>query len=335
MACCRRTNPSRTVAAFSLLALLAVLVLLGGCASRPMTEPEAQQSIIAPPAPPSSPELSRSPAFVLAHTNKAYNRIGRVVAKGVQADERIGIDTGQPAIYVGSQRFTTARAAYTNLIFRIHFPEQPFSLVPFHLGAGRHVGLLVILTLDEPGQILLVTTANTCGCYAVTIPTQTLAAELYPDGWPDEPLMVYGEQLPSRLPAIGAEERLVALIRPEVQRIMDLRVQARATPLPEPVIEAATPSLASLDQLELTDGSLTSFYHDRGPLKGHVKGAIKPWETLLLSLVSLDLFVGMDKEYGDTRKSGNPFYTSLKPWNRTASDMNDFAAYLRFNGWKL
>ena len=130
MACCRQTNPSRTVAAFSLLALLAVLVLLGGCASRPMTEPEAQQSIIAPPAPPSSPELFRAPAFVLAHTNKAYNRIGRVVAKGVQADERIGIDTGQPAIYVGSQRFTTARAAYTNLIFRIHFPEQPFSLVP-------------------------------------------------------------------------------------------------------------------------------------------------------------------------------------------------------------
>ena len=330
-----QTNPCRTSAAFGLLVLLAALLLLGGCASRLMTGPEGQQTVIARPNPPSSPELVLTPAFVLHRTGEAHNRIGRVMAAGIDGDERIGIDTEHPAIYVASQRFVTDRAAYTNLIFRIHFSEQPFSLIPFHLGAGKHVGLLVILTLDEPGQVLLVTTANTCGCYAVTIPTTTLAAEFYPHGWPDAPLSVYGEKLPSRLPAIGAEDRLVALIRPEVQRIMDLRVQASAAPLPEPVIEAQTLALASLRQLELADGGRTSFYYDRGPLKGHVKGAIKPWETLLLSLVSLDLFVGMDKDYGDTRESGNPFYTSLKPWNRTASDLNDFAAYLRFNGWKL
>jgi len=43
----------------------------------------------------------------------------------------------------------------------------------------------------------------------------------------------------------------------------------------------------------------------------------------------------MDKEYGDTHESGNPFHTSLKPWNRHNSDMNDFSGYLRFNGWRL
>ena len=31
----------------------------------------------------------------------------------------------------------------------------------------------------------------------------------------------------------------------------------------------------------------------------------------------------------------NPFYTSLKPWNREASDMWDFATFLKFWGWRL
>jgi hypothetical protein len=39
--------------------------------------------------------------------------------------------------------------------------------------------------------------------------------------------------------------------------------------------------------------------------------------------------------YGDGRKTGNPFYTSLKPWNRTASDMGNFAGYLKFWGRRL
>jgi len=76
-------------------------------------------------------------------------------------------------------------------------------------------------------------------------------------------------------------------------------------------------------------------FYDTWPLRGHVKGAIKPWESLMLSLVSLDFYVGMDKEYGNTAESGNPFYTSLKPWNRQRSDMNNFAGFLQFHGWKL
>ena len=87
--------------------------------------------------------------------------------------------------------------------------------------------------------------------------------------------------------------------------------------------------------LPLENGEVTSLYYDQWPLQGHVKGSIKPWESLLLSLVSLDFYVGMDKEYGDTAVSGNPFYTSLFPWNRRASDMNDFAGFLNFWGWRL
>ena len=92
--------------------------------------------------------------------------------------------------------------------------------------------------------------------------------------------------------------------------------------------------MASLGEIPL-NGTKTSFYHDRGPLKGHVKGSVKPWETLLLSLVSQDLFVGTDKVYGDSEITENPFYTSLKPWNRNSSDMWNFADFLEFWGWRL
>ena len=87
----------------------------------------------------------------------------------------------------------------------------------------------------------------------------------------------------------------------------------------------------NLNRLRI-NGHDTSFFRQYGMMKGHVKGAIKPLETILMSWLSLDLFVGTDKIYGS---DDNPFYTSLKPWNRKKSDMNDFARFLRFWGWDL
>ena len=319
------------------LALL-LTQLITGCASHTAKAPPAPQSkpMLVALAVTDSPTLAaQAPVFLLDHTKAEHNRIGRVVASGSRDDETITIDTNQPAIYAARRSFATARGLYTNLIYRIHFPELPYSLIPFHLGAGNHVGLLVILTLDANQQVLLVTTANTCGCYAVSIPTASMPVAWYPEDWPSETIPVYGEQLPARLPALNDQSAVLVSVRAEVHRIRDLQVVPQETVRPESVMKAEVLPLDHLRALPLADGATASFYYTGGPLAGHVKGAIKPWETLLLSLVSLDLFVGMDKEYGDTQASGNPFYTSLKPWNRSASDMNDFPAYLRFNGWQL
>lgn len=89
-----------------------------------------------------------------------------------------------------------------------------------------------------------------------------------------------------------------------------------------------------LNHLPVNDGT-ASFYHSEGILKGHVKGSVKPLETLFLSLVSLDMLVGTDKVYGDADETGNQFYTSLKPWRRKDSDMWDFAGFLWYWGWRL
>lgn len=313
----------------------AAMAVLSGCAGHRAKLVREQQTVIAKMETIESPMAARAPVFVLHGTEERHNRIGRVLALGTGTDATVGIDPDDPVVYADTRSFVTEKERYTNLVYRVHFSDLPFSLIPFHLGAGKHVGILVILTMDARQQVQLVTLAQTCGCYAVSIPTQALPADRYPDNWPTRPLMVFGERLPARLPPIGREELLQVVVRADVHRVMDLRVTPMSAAAAGKASTAALLPLAALKRLPLADGGQTSWYYSGWPLAGHVKGAIKPWETLLLSLVSLDLFVGMDKEYGDTRESGNPFYTSLLPWNRTASDMNDFAAYLRFNGWKL
>ena len=315
--------------------LLLALCCLAGCAGRTTEQALRQQTVVAREALPDDVVRRMAPAFVLQGTDQGYNRIAGVRATGSKGSESIVFDPDTPVIYAGRSSFSTANGTYTNLIYRVHFAEQPFSLIPFHLTAGKHPGLLLILTLDERRQVLLVTTAHTCGCYAVSIPTQSLPPFAYPFRWPPESIDLYGETLPARLPSLGPDDVLQVRIRPEVHRVMDLQVAPRQMPAHGTEQTAAIHDLEALKHLPLEDGGTTSLYYQRWPLAGHVKGAIKPWETLLLSIVSLDLFVGMDKEFGDTEASGNPFYTSLKPWNRHRSDLNTFPAYLHFNGWRL
>lgn len=324
----------RSERAGHLFFILVLTFLMSGCAGRTQVGAPENQLVVARTEPAAPLLVTMAPTFILEGTHARHNRIGRAEAKKQQARETVTINTDIPVIYAGSRSFATAKGTYTNLIYRIHFPATPFSLVPFYLGGGKNVGLLVILTLDARQRPLLVTTAGTCGCYAVSIPTQYLSPAFYPDDWPTERVSIFGEQLPARLPPMQATDLVQVVVRADVHRVEDLRVVPRGAAL-GPGQPAEVVSLETLNMLPLDDGTFTSFYYEHWPLTGHVKGAIKPWETLSLSLVSLDFFIGMDKEYGDAGISRNPFYTSLKPWNRKSSDMNDFAAYLRFNGWKL
>lgn len=280
-----------------------------------------------------------APVFLTYEYREAYNRLGKPSARfDEQGNEDLYVDDRSPVIYSMVREFSTRRGSYTNLIYRVHFPEIPFSLIPFHLSAGNNVGLLTIVTIDEKQRPILVTTVGTCGCYAVVIPTSHLPLDAYPEGWGSEPQRVFGERLPSLLDYRGIKmPRLVLHIRPALHRVMDLEITEEQR-LRDPGLfrlqEASLLPMESLEKIPLSGGN-TSFYYDSWPLKGHVKGAWKPWETLILGMPSFDFFVGMDKVYGDHRVTGNPFYTSLKPWNRTASDLWDFEGFLSFKGWRL
>jgi len=280
-----------------------------------------------------------APVFLIYNHREPYNRIGLPSAKfDAQGNEKIYVAHERPAIYHMTRHFSTEKGTYTNLIYRVHFSEIPFSLIPFHISAGKNVGLMVVITLDASQRPLLVTTVGTCGCYAAIVPTSHLPPGALPLDWKNEPLEVYGEKLAPFLDFEGLKNpRLVIHLRSEVHRVMHLE------PLEEErlrnlnrftIIKAPLIPMASLEHIPINGGK-TSFYHDRGPLKGHVKGSVKLWETLLLGLVSLDLFVGTDKVYGDSEITENPFYTSLKAWNRYSSDMWNFADFLKFWGWRL
>ncbi len=318
-----------------LFILLFVALLLPGCAGRSIPVAQEDQLVVAPTVSASPVLVARAPSFLLQGIQVPHNRIGRVEASRGKGQEVVGINADIPVIYAGSQLFSTDKGTYTNLVYRVHFSATPFSLIPFYLGAGRNVGLLVVLTLDTQSRPLLVTTVNTCGCYAVSIPTELLPSSFYPDHWPPAQISVYGESLPAQIKSVQANETIQVKVRSDVHRVMDIQVVPRDSVHSTPVRQAEVDGLETLKKLPVDDGTVTSLYYEHWPLAGHVKGALKPWESLSLSLVSLDFFVGMDKDFGDTRAGDSRFYTSLKPWNRSASDMNDFAAYLRFNGWKL
>ncbi|MCF6267949.1 MAG: hypothetical protein L3J57_15635, partial [Desulfuromusa sp.] len=113
-----------------------------------------------------------APVFWIEEHAAAYNRIGAVRA---MAEDKIFIDPKSAVIYAEERQFSTAKAEYTNLIYRVHFPEVPGGFSPYFLGAGKNVGLLIILTLNAQGQPLLVTSVHSCGCYLAFIPTSYLA----------------------------------------------------------------------------------------------------------------------------------------------------------------
>ena len=319
------------------LMLAAALCLLWGCAHQPLPEESRHWVYQVDGGGPAIVE-KWAPGFVAYGHAEKFNRIGQPkVRLASDGDEEVFVDTDEPVIYYMERSFTTEKASYTNLVYRIHFPKVPFSLIPFNLTAGKNVGLLVVVTLDDRGRPVLVTSVGTCGCYKAIVPTEYLARDAFPACWKAEPLDIYGEHLPPILNFKGIPSpRILIYLRPGVHRVMDIKVLDARDLAAEPflTIPMKAEAMERLERLPVDDGT-TSFFYKGGLLKGHVKGSVKPWETLLMSLISLDLFVGSDKAYADTARTDNPFYTSLKPWRRQDSNMWDFARFLHYWGWRL
>lgn len=281
------------------------------------------------------------PVFVTPNPETPFNRIGTPEALlDKEGNEEISINPDRPAIYAMVRRFETPKDHYTNLIYRVHFSEVPASLMPFLLTAGKNVGLLTIVTLDSKEDPVLVTTVNTCGCYFTQTPTDFLPEDRLPEDWKREPHDYYGEELPWRLNMAGMKKPGVMVrVRPGVHRVMELAAVDRTAGKSEGCSlfsEVKTPliPMESLWALPI-DGGTTSFYELSGKRKGFVKGSIKRWETLLMGWFAWDPYVGSDKAYADTEKTGNPFYTSLRPWLREESNLWYFDRVLQFKGWRF
>lgn len=282
-----------------------------------------------------------APVFVIEHDELPYNKIGTPTAdRGENGRERVFVDPLHATIYTQAEDFETARGRYTNLIYRIHFEANPFTFVPLNVGAGKNVGVLAIVTLNDQNEPVWLTTVQSCGCYHAIIPTDYLPAGAYPNDWDRDGFTVYGEHLPGQLGlkvAAASDPRIVMTIRGGSHRCKGVAVETMAeltgAMAVTPAAAAAAP-IEALKSLSLPDGSETSFYHTKGRRKGLVKDAFKPLETMLFGLWAWDHNVGQDREYGSKEEAGRRFYTTLFFARKKDADLWRFADFLIHNGWK-
>ncbi len=324
---------------YTIIWITAFSLIISGCAHHIKLAEENIKTIYMAESKDKDPVSQFAPVFLTHDHKKKYNRIGKPSAFiADNGKEKIYIDDSNPVIYYMVRNFRTEKDMYTNYFYRVHFPHVPFSLIPYHISAGRNVGLITVITVNSEDKPVLITTVHTCGCYLAIVPTSHLPADAFSDTWKEKKLKLYGERLPSRLAYVNVTEpRVLIHLRPGVHRVMDLDIIESQHIEADIRFNRIITPVAPMDNLTSipVNGNFTGFYHSHGPMKGFVKGSVKVWESLFLSLISLDLFVGTDKIYGDPDITGNKFYTSLKPWNRSASEMWDFKRFLEFWGWKL
>lgn len=329
------SKPWKRMAGF--LALVSI-AFLSACAST--SGPKATDRLAVYAVPNDGTLLGRhAPVFLVENNSAAHNRIGTPQAVFTADEkEKISVDSGRATFYARQQAFTTPGGTYTNLVYRVHFAEVPGGWTPFYLIAGRNVGLLVIITLNDRQQPLLITTVHTCGCYLAFVPTSHLASEAWPVGWPKGRQDVYGENLPTFLDYTGLppkRTRPVIVLRDGTHRVKDMRWADAGTSGDAAAITAKLKPMDVLERLPLERAGITSLYESSGSRRGYVKESYKRRERLLMSWWALDWRVGEDKKFGLDKTDGIEFYTSLKPWARGASDMRDFAAFLKYWGWRF
>lgn len=282
---------------------------------------------------------SSAPVFLIENAALSYNKIGTPAAcRDKSGGEIVFVDAAKGTIYRDIKTFSTETGQkYTNLIYRVHFEKVPFSLNEIHLTAGNNVGLLVICTMNEADEMVLLTTVHTCGCFLAFIPTQHLPVNALPVDWPKEKQNVYQQILPAFIqgPNLKKDEQVVIRLEHGTHRVSGVEITARQAVVAQyPVEYMQSMEMASLWHLPFEDSNV-SFFEQDGCRQGYVKNSEKPLERLFLSWFALDWHVGEDKSYGDPEKSRTVFYTSLKFWQRNESDMEDFARFLRYWGWRF
>ena len=167
-----------------LIVMLSALLILSSCAHHQRIPPETTHTVYSAHGGEDAQLRQYAPLFLTYQHQAAYNHIGRPSARyDDQGREQVFVDSQKPVIYYLKRSFSTKKERYTNLIYRVHFPKIPFSLIPFNLTAGNNIGLIVVITINSHQKPVLVTTVHTCGCYLAIVPTSFLPREALPLNW--------------------------------------------------------------------------------------------------------------------------------------------------------
>ncbi len=325
-----------TILLLKLVSCLSLLCLSASCTGLHHAENNSETTLQHVSVAKNSSLLSQyAPIFILEDVDNKYNLIGTPAVRG-QGDGKadVYVNPDRATIYSMEKSFTSHTGEYKNLIYRIHFEKVPFK----HLTAGKNVGLIVIVTLNQQNKPLLLTTVHTCGCYLAIVPTSNLPQQLYPDNWSQDQQQVYGETLPGllKIDTHGLEQQKIVLrIRSGTHRVMHLDLISKSAIIPSSNdVTAELKSFEDLRNLPFGNSKI-SFFETEGARKGYVRNSYKPLERLLMSWWAMDWRVGEDKDLGPREETGTTFYTSLKFWAWKKSDLWNFANFLDYWGWKL
>lgn len=179
------------------------------------------------------PLHQHSPVFIIEKPEHDYNRIATPVPVLNGKDKpTISMDTESATVFAEERVWEGNSGNYTNLIYRIHFSEIPFRLWPLHLGAGKNIGLFVIITINDNNQPLLITTLHTCGCYLSFTPTSYLDPKYFPDNWSIDRQYIYGEDLPAFLKFQNnqSSEKITLLLRESTHRVKNIFIGDETPP---------------------------------------------------------------------------------------------------------
>ena len=100
-----------------------------------------------------------APVFVIEHDDASFNKIGTAAARTTEGGKaEVYVDSSYPTIYTDVQPFETEKDRYTNLIYRIHFERNPFTLAPLNVSAGKNVGAIAVVTLNSREEPVWLTT---------------------------------------------------------------------------------------------------------------------------------------------------------------------------------
>jgi len=325
-------NPRSHLSTFFLF--LAIVLCFSGCCTTPARQ---YSEVLYKAEPPLTEPVSVSPpAFYVKSGDKPYNKIGTPTVTEKNGAPLVLVSSAAPTMYIEQASFSTTKNTYTNLIYRIHFPEVPFDWCNLNITTGTNPGLLIIYTVDPMDKIVLITTVHTCGCYLAFFPTKDLAKADYPPNWPEETQSVYGYTLPAVLPSQlhTVNKPYYITLESGTHRISDVSYTTTTPPSQTIAPLMKIQPMENLYHLPYKDGNI-SFFENTGRREGYVKNNSKILERLLISWWAFDWHVGEDKAYGKSESSTTPFYTSLKFWQRGNSDMKNFSQFLTYWRWSL
>jgi hypothetical protein len=204
--------------------------------------------------------LAAHAPVIVIDTEADHDRPGRLTWGTSPAPQ---VNLSEPVLYQRIAHTRLGGRTLLQLVYSLWFPERP-ARSGLDLLAGRIDAVVLRLTLDERGQVLLLDSIHGCGCYHVFVPGASMALRPAPDPQTEWAFV------PARLPALDPGQRLRVRIAAIDHQLVGVSADAAASG-----VEAVTYRLLDEDTLRslpTAEGGHRSAFWSSGIMPGTERG---------------------------------------------------------------